>query len=816
MPLTPDGRGGGEAACRWRQVHWHSLPTTCRGCGSSAAPGTRTWRQGSKPLSIKLVRRAAMGSPSEVTLLRRELANVHRRHDAETETLNETIRQLVSNLSEVTAERDGLRITCRLQKTALATSAGTSAELSERCRRLEEDVEGMRTLLRRHENPNSPTSSRAICHRERDRLRAKIGSYNEGDDGRRRGGGSGGGGRDKNADSPERGLEGSGSRRRGGDSGGAAAGRRGRKKGAESQAATAVAEPAAPSRRRRGPGKSNSTKTECTLAVPLGPSWCCGADYVVIGYAVKRLYDLIGGWLLEFEATNGRGRRLQDLAREAVRIGGVGRGCAVALKLEVGCCSACGLPWKASTPISIPGTALGAIIRERLLDLTEHMSYQDAANYIRWYYGIDVSENAVANAVSASMDAAAHLIPRIVERICANGYAVIDETMARSMGRWAYIVAACSGDAVLITAAPSRSAASLEEALGPIWSLPKVTDEHGAYPDRNRQSDSVHNLRSAEEPVYVWLTLFGDYAEEAGIDPGAEFRAVERAVIPPLVDMIRANPDVRLVDGAELPSVEPADGGGCGRDTVKAIRSILPAASGHPDAAAPLPPASLPRPPRAGDIALKKRGKAAGGVRRPRRGGLAGIIDRDAASGSPPPPPPSRPRSGRRPTAKEIAGYRRDSTTYFGLLCLYRVSSRIDTAPPIVALALQRAMCAILEGYGDKHPVRTRYENAMPCLFYHTQVDGMPAHSNDVERVIRNVAKRYMDAHVQFKGHRGMVVGSGKMTIAANAGRRGMSLGRAVTYAIADPSWNILDGPPAGEPPAWMPPGGGARSSGAG
>ncbi len=529
---------------------------------------------------------------------------------------------------------------------------------------------------------------------------------------------------------------------------------------------------------------------------------------------------------MEFEATDGRGRRLQDLAREAVRIGGVGRGCAVALKLEVGCCSACGLPWKASTPISIPGTALGAIVRERLLDLTEHMSYQDAANYIRWYYGIDVSENAVANAVSASMDAAAHLIPRIVESICANGYAVIDETMARSMGKWAYIVAACSGNAVLITAAPSRSAASLEEALGPIWGLPKVTDEHGAYPDGNRQSDSVHNLRSAEEPVYVWLTLFGDHAEEAGIDPGAEFRAVERAVIPPLVDMIRSNPDVRLVDGAELPSVEPAEGGGGGggsggsdcQDPVKAIRSILPAAYCPPDAAAPA--ASLPQPPRAGDIALKKgrsgrreEKDAAGRGRRPRRGGLAGIVDRAAAAS-----PQSRPRSGRRPTAGEIAGYRRDSTTYFELLCLYRVSSCINTAPPIVALALQRAACAILEGYGDKHPVRTRYENAMPCLFYHTQVDGMPAHSNDVERVIRNVAKRYMDAHVQFKGHRGMVVGSRKMTIAANAGRRGMSLGRAVTYAIGDPGWNILDGPPAaGRQPAWMPPGGGgARSSGAG
>ena len=166
----------------------------------------------------------------------------------------------------------------------------------------------------------------------------------------------------------------------------------------------------------------------------------------------------------------------------------------------------------------------------------------------------------------------------------------------------------------------------------------------------------------------------------------------------------------------------------------------------------------------------------------------------------------------RRPTPEEVAAYRRDSAVYFALLCLYRVSACINTAPPAVALGLQRVACTILEGYGDSHPVRTRYENAMPCLFYHTQVDGMPPHSNDAERIIRNVPKRYMDAHVQFKGPRGMDVASRKMTIGANARLHGMSVGRAVTYALADPEWNIHDGPLAGvRRPAWMPPGG-ARS----
>ena len=81
-----------------------------------------------------------------------------------------------------------------------------------------------------------------------------------------------------------------------------------------------------------------------------------------------------------------------------------------------------------------------------------------------------------------------------------------------------------------------------------------VTDEHGAYRrKKNRQSDHVHHLRFAEDPVYVWLTMFGEFAEEAGIGPQAEFRRVEAAVVPPLVDMIKSSPGVRHVDGVVLP-----------------------------------------------------------------------------------------------------------------------------------------------------------------------------------------------------------------------------------------------------------------------
>ena len=42
---------------------------------------------------------------------------------------------------------------------------------------------------------------------------------------------------------------------------------------------------------------------------------------------------------------------------------------------------------------------------------------------------------------------------------------------------------------------------------------------------------------------------------------------------------------------------------------------------------------------------------------------------------------------------------------------------------------------------------------------------------------VRNVTKRYMDAHVQFKSARAMDIGSRNMTITTNARNHGMTVG---------------------------------------
>ena len=200
------------------------------------------------------------------------------------------------------------------------------------------------------------------------------------------------------------------------------------------------------------------------------------------------------------------------------------------------------------------------------------------------------------------------------------------------------------------------------------------------------------------------------------------------------------------------------------------------------------PPRAFPPPSRGGHCA---EGEQGGGRKEPRRRACAGDRARraPAAGGAP------------RPTSEEIAAYHRDANTYFALLAFCGVAKRTDAAPTSAALALQRFLCAIPGGYGDSHPVRTRYENAMPCLSYYTQVKGMPPHNNDAERVARNVSKRYMDAPVQFKSFQDMAVTARKMEIDSNARNSGMPEGRAVTYAVADPEWSIFDGPSV-DPPA--------------
>ena len=64
-----------------------------------------------------------MGSPSQATLLRWELVKREHEHRAEKEAWAMEKREILDELGAITAERDGLRIVCRITDAVLAKSA---------------------------------------------------------------------------------------------------------------------------------------------------------------------------------------------------------------------------------------------------------------------------------------------------------------------------------------------------------------------------------------------------------------------------------------------------------------------------------------------------------------------------------------------------------------------------------------------------------------------------------------------------------------------------------------------------------------------
>ena len=80
-----------------------------------------------------------MGSPSQATLLRRELVKMEHEHQAEREAWAMGKRELLDKLGVVTAERDGLLIACRITDAALAKATRERDEWAEKYRRASED-----------------------------------------------------------------------------------------------------------------------------------------------------------------------------------------------------------------------------------------------------------------------------------------------------------------------------------------------------------------------------------------------------------------------------------------------------------------------------------------------------------------------------------------------------------------------------------------------------------------------------------------------------------------------------------------------------
>ena len=140
------------------------------------------------------------------------------------------------------------------------------------------------------------------------------------------------------------------------------------------------------------------------------------------------------------------------------------------------------------------------------------------------------------------------------------------------------------------------------------------------------------------------------------------------------------------------------------------------------------------------------------------------------------------------------------------MLCVVGLLKLIDTAPSRVSLAFQRTMCMILEWYGEGHPVRAAYENAMSRWLTALQFHGMPFDTNACEAVIRNYVIPLRHVFRQFKSIAAMRDKSTWSTFVSSARLNGLSPGKAMTCVQRDMDRDMFD--PRRAPPA-RPSGGG-------
>ena len=311
-----------------------------------------------------------MGSPSEAVLLRRELVAAPRAYGDRIKECEEANRRATDMLAAVTAELDGLKIAYRMQGAALEEALRDRDEWDEKCRALSRDRDDGAPAqdAREPECPDlvvggAPQGARQVALDGG--IVQRRGPRRVGRQRRRRGvGGEGDGGGRGEARPPRR------PRPR----------RPRRPAGAAARQVEDGVRPASRARPVQAP-RRQPRRHRARAQEALRPD--------------RRVTHRV---------RHGRRQRRAPAGpcQDAVRIGGHRARLRRRPRLRGGPVRGVRHARKGGDPDLNPGSALGVIARERLPDLTNYMSNREAAAYIAWHYGVHMSENTVANAVSAA------------------------------------------------------------------------------------------------------------------------------------------------------------------------------------------------------------------------------------------------------------------------------------------------------------------------------------------------------------------------------------------------------------------------------
>ena len=134
---------------------------------------------------------------------------------------------------------------------------------------------------------------------------------------------------------------------------------------------------------------------------------------------------------------------------------------------------------------------------------------------------------------------------------------------------------------------------------------------------------------------------------------------------------------------------------------------------------------------------------------------------------------------------------------YLMLVTLYRKVSKMDTASEETVALLRERVEEALERYGEKHPVKTSFVNALATLFAALSVAGMPLETTAVERVVRDIVMVFKRLHRQIQSQEGADMASIEMSFCATCKMYGITPSEAILRILRDPEWTPIGAAPA-------------------
>ena len=138
--------------------------------------------------------------------------------------------------------------------------------------------------------------------------------------------------------------------------------------------------------------------------------------------------------------------------------------------------------------------------------------------------------------------------------------------------------------------------------------------------------------------------------------------------------------------------------------------------------------------------------------------------------------------------AERESRHHHEIIAYLMLISLYLLICTLDAASEETA-ALLRERVDILVRYGEKHPVKMSFINALAILFAALSIHGMPLETIKADRVVRDIVMAFKRPHRQIRSREGADMASIEMSFCTTCKMYGITSSEAILCILRDPEW---------------------------